>query len=161
MISALVLFGLGLGCGGSLDADGASGDLVEGTQLALASAAPAGPPRHKLSAWAALPSTARTPGPTSGHFITPANGVVPPFPDAQPIPGWSGLLANRDGTFSAMPDNGYGAKGNSADYLLGLYNVTMRWKTRGDGTTAPGPVTNNTFVAYNDRRGLLNNPAST
>ncbi len=93
VISALVLFGLGLGCGGPLDADGASDDLVEGTQLALATAAPAGPPRHKLIAWAALPSTARTPGPTSGNFITPANGVVAPVRERPAHPGLVGPAA--------------------------------------------------------------------
>ena len=43
--------------------------------------------------------------------------------NAQPIPGWSGLLENGHGTFIGMPDNGYGAKGNSADYVLGYYVV--------------------------------------
>src|SRR5262245_4943747 len=62
--------------------------------------------RHQLIAWAALPQSERRVGPTSGHFITAANGVTPPFENAQPIPGWSGLLAAEDGeTFIAMPDN--------------------------------------------------------
>jgi hypothetical protein len=159
VISALAVFGLGvgLGCGGPLDADSANDDLVEGTQLALATAAPAGPPRHKLIAWAALPNTARTPGPTSGNFITPANGVVPPFENAQPIPGWSGLLPAQGRSFIGMPDNGFGAKGNSGDYVLGYYIVTPTFKKQSDGTTLPGPVVNDKFIAFNDRRGLLKN----
>ncbi len=28
-----------------------------------------------------------------------------------------------------MPDNGFGAKGNSADFLLRLYRVRPRWET--------------------------------
>jgi hypothetical protein len=114
-------------------------------------------PAHKLIAWAALPQSERTPGPTSGQFATAANGVVPPFLNEQPIPGWSGLLANRDGTFIGMPDNGFGAKGNSADYVLGYYHVNADFKTGSDGTTNPGVVTNERFTAFNDRRGLLKN----
>jgi hypothetical protein len=75
----------------------------------------------------------------------------------QPIPGWSGLLANLDGTFTALPDNGYGAKGNSADYVLGFYRVAPKFKTHADGTTQPGLVTNKSFTAFNDRKGILQN----
>jgi hypothetical protein len=114
-------------------------------------------PQHRLIAWAALPQAERTRGPTSGQFITPALGVVPPFVNAQPIPGWSGLLDNRDGSFLGMPDNGFGSKANSADYLLGFYRVRPHFKTRSDGSTAPGSVSNRSFTAFNDRRGLLNN----
>lgn len=114
-------------------------------------------PEHRLTAWAALPESERTPGPTSGQFIGPILGVVPPFVDAQPIPGWSGLLDNGDDTFLAMPDNGFGSKGNSADYVLGFYRIRPQFKTRGDGTTTPGSVRNRSFTAFNDRRGLLKN----
>jgi hypothetical protein len=117
----------------------------------------AGPARHELTAWAALPQSARTPGPTSGQFITPANGVVPPFVDAQPVPGWSALLDNEDGTFTAMPDNGFGSKGNSSDYVLGFYKVKPSFKTCADGTTNPGSVVNKSFTAFNDKRGVLKN----
>jgi glycerophosphoryl diester phosphodiesterase len=44
---------------------------------------------------------------------------VPPFP-GQPIPGFSAVLDAGRGEFWGMPDNGYGAKGNSADFLLRL-----------------------------------------
>jgi hypothetical protein len=160
VISALALFGICIGCGAPIDLDAAGEvDDIEATRLALATEAPSGPARHQLIAWAALPSTARTPGPTSGQFITPANGVVPPFANAQPIPGWSGLLTADDGSFIGMPDNGFGAKGNSGDYVLGYYLVTPRFKRRADGTTSPGPVVNDRFIAFNDRRGLLKNGA--
>jgi hypothetical protein len=152
-ILATLLFTLG--CGSAAGGEG----VTEAEQsLGLRGHGHAAPqPRHELVAWAALPHSVRTPGPTSGQFSTPANGVVPPFVDAQPIPGWSGLLANHDGTFLGMPDNGFGAKGNSADYLLGYYIVDADFKTSGDGTTAPGSVTNRSFVAFNDRLGLLKN----
>jgi hypothetical protein len=117
----------------------------------------AGAAGHALIGWAALPQETRTPGPTSGQFIAPANGVVPPFVNAQPVPGWSGLLSNGDGSFTAMPDNGYGAKGNSADYVLGFYTVSPSFKTDGDGTTEPGTVVNHSFTSFNDAHGLLRN----
>jgi hypothetical protein len=82
---------------------------------------------------------------------------MPPFDNAQPIPGWSGLLKNDDGTFIAMPDNGYGAKGNSADFVIGFYRVTPTFKTASDGTTTSGPVVNDSFTPFNDANGLLKN----
>lgn len=109
------------------------------------------PVRHELTGWAALDHSERYPGPKTGQFI--ASG---PYED-QPIPGWSGLLSNGDGTFIALPDNGYGSKANSADYVLGFYVVTPQLKRRGDGTTTPGPVTNNSFTPFNDKLGLLSN----
>lgn len=111
----------------------------------------------ELIAWAALPYTERTPGPTSGQFSRAANGVMPPYVDAQPIPGWSGLLYNEDGTLTAMPDNGFGVKGTSGDFVLGFYVVTPKFKTRGDGTTEPGSMVINSFTPFHDGRGLLDN----
>lgn len=111
---------------------------------------------HELTGWTALPSTARWAGPTSGQLINGVKGVSTPFVAEQPIPGWSGLLANSDGTYLAMPDNGYGSKANSGDYLLGYYTISPSFKTAGDGTTNPGLVTNNAFVAFNDANGFLN-----
>lgn len=110
-------------------------------------------PIRRLTGWAALDHSERWPGPTTGHFI--ASG---PYDD-QPIPGWSGLLRNEDGTYLAMPDNGYGSKANSADYLLGFYTMTPTFKTKGDGTTTPGSVVNHSFVAFNDANALLANGA--
>ena len=78
---------------------------------------------------AILPSDAYQPGPPSGAFITGDNGVTPPFP-GQPIPGFSAVLDAGHGEFWAMPDNGYGAKTNSGDFLLRLYRI------RPDFTTA-------------------------
>lgn len=110
-------------------------------------------PESRLTGWAALDHSARTPGPTTGHFITSG-----PYDD-QPIPGWSGLLDNGDGTFLAMPDNGYGSKANSSDYVLGYYIVTTELKRRGDGTTDPGSIVNESFTAFNDENGILANGA--
>ncbi|WP_086933611.1 esterase-like activity of phytase family protein [Agarilytica rhodophyticola] len=112
---------------------------------------------HRLVGWAALDQSEREQGPTSGQFINGQLGITPPFFNTQPIPGWSGLLRNNDGSFTALPDNGFGAKGNSADYLIGFYNVKVDFKKRGDGTTKPGNIENQFFVPFNDRNNLLKN----
>ncbi len=72
----------------------------------------------------------------SGKAISADNGVTPPFAD-QPVVGFSAILNAGAGEFWAMPDNGYGAKDNSADFLLRLYRVRPRFRTvrGGDGTT--------------------------
>ena len=82
---------------------------------------------------AILPSDAYQPGPPSGAFITGDNGVTPPFP-SQPIPGFSAVLDAGHGEFWAMPDNGYGAKTNSGDFLLRLYRIRPDFKTATGGT---------------------------
>ncbi len=72
------------------------------------------------------------PGPPSGALVTPANGRKGPFA-GQVIPGFSGVVDNGNGTFWAMPDNGFGAKANSADFLLRLYLVKPAWETANGG----------------------------
>ncbi|NOT43273.1 MAG: esterase-like activity of phytase family protein [Acidobacteria bacterium] len=109
----------------------------------------------ELSGWAEIPSTYRHPGPVSGQFAGPANGVTPPYA-GQPIPGFSGMApTRRNGRYVALPDNGFGAQGNSADFVIGFYEITPHFKTRGDGTTSRGPVTVHRFTPFSDPRGLL------
>ena len=109
----------------------------------------------QLSGWAEIPSTYRHPGPVSGQFTGPNNGVTPPY-DGQPIPGFSGMIpAPTPGSFIALPDNGYGAQGNSADFVIGFYEVTPRFKTTGDGTTSRGAVEIHGFTHFSDPSGLL------
>ena len=86
---------------------------------------------------AILPSDAYQPGPPSGAFITGDNGVTPPFP-SQPIPGFSAVLDAGDGEFWAMPDNGYGAKANSGDFLLRIYRIRPDFKTAAGGSGTVG-----------------------
>jgi hypothetical protein len=82
---------------------------------------------------AILPSDAYQPGPPSGAFIPPDNGVTPPFP-GQPIPGFSAVLDAGHGEFWGMPDNGYGAKTNSGDFLLRVYRIRPDFETARDGS---------------------------
>ena len=56
--------------------------------------------------------------PTSGQFITAASGRTPPFFNRQPLQGFSAILRQDDGSYLIMSDNGYGAKDNSADFVL-------------------------------------------
>ncbi len=84
--------------------------------------------RPTLVARARLSADHLEAGPPSGAQATPANGRTGPF-DGQVVPGFSGMVDNGDGTFWAMPDNGFGAKANSADFLLRLYKVRPRWQT--------------------------------
>ncbi|WP_332663110.1 esterase-like activity of phytase family protein [Aeromicrobium sp.] len=117
--------------------------LAGGVVVALAAAAtlsPAtasaerghGPDSPRLLARALLSADHQADGPPSGALATPANGRQGPFP-GQVIPGFSAAIDNGDGTFWAQPDNGFGAKGNSADFLLRLYLVKPRWRTAGGG----------------------------
>jgi glycerophosphoryl diester phosphodiesterase len=87
----------------------------------------------RLVARAILPSDAYQPGPPSGSMVAPNNGVTPPFP-GQPIPGFSAVLDGPARTFWGMPDNGYGSKANSADFLLRLYRIRPQFKTARDGS---------------------------
>src|SRR5262245_56192889 len=89
----------------------------------------------ELSGWADIPWTYRQPGPKSGQLATGSNGVTPTY-TGQPIPGFSGIIPSpTPGRFIGLPDNGYGAQNNSADFVLGFYQFTPTFKTTGDGTT--------------------------
>jgi hypothetical protein len=104
-----------------------------------------------LVARAILPSNAYQPGPPSGSFIAPDNGVTPPFP-GQPIPGFSAVLDAGNGNFLAMPDNGFGAKTNSGDFLLRLYRVRPAFKTPQGGS---GAVDVRGFIQLRDPKGKV------
>jgi hypothetical protein len=108
-----------------------------------------------LRGWAEIPSTYRHPGPTSGQFATGANGVTPPY-QGQPIPGFSGVIPSpARGRFIGLPDNGFGAQNNSADFVIGFYEFTPDFKTVGDGTSSRGPIAINSFTPFSDPHGFL------
>src|SRR5262245_51268828 len=87
-----------------------------------------------LEGWSSLPADTFASGPTSGQFITPANGRVPPFVSMQPIQGFSSVLRESNGDFLAMCDNGFGAKDNSADYVLRVYRISPDFKSKNQGS---------------------------
>jgi glycerophosphoryl diester phosphodiesterase len=74
-----------------------------------------------LKGFASLPADTFAPGPAAGAGIS-ANGRTGPFP-GQPVQGFSGVQLAEPNTFWFMPDNGFGAKNNSSDFLLRLYQV--------------------------------------
>ncbi|GAA4468186.1 hypothetical protein GCM10023170_081780 [Phytohabitans houttuyneae] len=126
-------------------------------------------PQPVLKSRAILSATAYQPGPVSGTQLapTPVNGITPPFP-GQPIPGFSAVIQAPGPAGSgprsaastapgdrllAMPDNGFGAKNNSADFLLRAYYVEPDWREHGvavkgfisfrdPGRKVPFPITN-------------------
>ncbi|WNG29338.1 esterase-like activity of phytase family protein [Cystobacter fuscus] len=84
---------------------------------------------------AILPAELYQSGQPSGSLVTPDNGVTVPFA-GQPIPGFSGILDAGGGEFWAMPDNGFGTKSNSGDFLLRIYRIRPDFRTeRGGGGT--------------------------
>ncbi|MEU8299845.1 esterase-like activity of phytase family protein [Micromonospora sp. NPDC048909] len=92
-------------------------------------------PEVSLRGRALISATAYQPGPVSGTQLapTPVNGIAAPFP-GQPIPGFSAVIPARAGDRSgerllAMPDNGFGAKTNSADFLLRAYEIEPKYGT--------------------------------
>ena len=71
---------------------------------------------------AVLSADTFAPGSTSGQFKQ-TNRTVP-FIQAQPVQGFSAAIPGpKPGTYLVISDNGFGAKSNSADYLLRIYGV--------------------------------------
>ncbi|MBE2320626.1 esterase-like activity of phytase family protein [Solirubrobacter sp. CPCC 204708] len=95
-----------------------------------------------LEGRALYPATQYQPGPTSGNVGVGANnGITPPFP-GQPIVGFSGALRDGPNRYLAMPDNGFGTKGNSRDFLLRVYKIFPNWST--------GKIEVNGFLSLRD-----------
>lgn len=106
-----------------------------------------------LEARAVLPALTFAAGPPSGSLLGTAaiNGVTPPFP-GQPVQGISALLDGPGETYLAMPDNGYGAKENSADFLLRVYRIRPDFETAQGGA---GTVAVEGFVQLRDPDGRI------
>ena len=100
---------------------------------------------NELTAFAVMPANTFAEGPTSGQFAgSGAGGNALPLVNKQPVQGISAVLAGpTDDTFYVMPDNGFGAKTNSADALLRIsaikpdFTVWTRRGLRGTGTISP------------------------
>jgi hypothetical protein len=100
---------------------------------------------NELTGFAVMPANTFAKGPTSGQFAgAGAGGNALPLVNKQPVQGFSAVLAGpTDDSFYVMPDNGFGAKTNSADALLRIYavkpdfTVWTRRGLRGSGTVAP------------------------
>ncbi len=101
-----------------------------------------------LKGFASLPADTFASGPQSGKAITGnLNGKTIPFP-SQPVQGFSGVQVADGNSFWYLADNGYGAKDNSADFLLRLYRLDpsfQGYEAGGDGSVK---VLN--FVQFSD-----------
>jgi hypothetical protein len=91
---------------------------------------------NELSAFAVMPANTFSEGPTTGQFAGPgAGGNALPLVNKQSVQGISAVLAGpTDDTYYVMPDNGFGAKTNSADALLRVYAIKPDftvWTKRG------------------------------
>lgn len=128
-----------------------SGILSSLAVLAIASAgAPTrGDEGPYLEGRAVLPANTLAPGPPSGTLLAPGvvNGITIPWP-SQIVQGFSALGKGREpGEYLAMPDNGFGAKATSRDFLLRAYFVKIDFKTAQGGT---GDVEVGDFLSFRD-----------
>jgi len=102
-----------------------------------------------LQARATLSADYQAAGPASGALATPngpVNGRTGPFP-GQVVPGFSGVVADKNGDYWAMPDNGFGSKANSADFLLRVYLVHPAFETADGGQ---GAIDVERFISLRD-----------
>lgn len=89
-----------------------------------------------LIGYAELAADTFRPGPTSGQFIEPVNGRAPPFPDKQPVQGFSALLQGENDSWIVLSDNGFGKRSNSSDYILSIYHIEAEFRTQNGGSSA-------------------------
>jgi glycerophosphoryl diester phosphodiesterase len=86
-----------------------------------------------LSGFIVLPADTFAEGPASGAFIAATantNGRTVPF-DSQPVQGFSALIpAPTEGHWYGMSDNGFGARDNSADYHLRVYELRFDFEAQ-------------------------------
>ena len=119
--------------------------VVAGLAATALTTRAAGPVDAELVGFALMPANTFAEGPTSGQFAGPgAGGNALPLFDKQPVQGISAVLEGPTGrSFYVMPDNGFGAKTNSADALLRIYALQPNFKTWnghavvGSGTVKP------------------------
>lgn len=98
-----------------------------------------------LVGWAQLPADTFDAGPASGAW---SNGVRAEARFvSQPVQGFSGVQFGKDGSFWFLSDNGYGAKNNSADYLLRIRNFKLTPATQ---KGAASKVEVGQFVQFSD-----------
>jgi glycerophosphoryl diester phosphodiesterase len=105
-----------------------------------------------LKGFASLPADTFAPGPVSGKAITSTTRTVP-FP-SQPVQGFSAVQfgpgTTGENSFWFMPDNGYGAKENSADFLLRLYEVTPSFQGLSPNGNGSALVNRQNFIQLSD-----------
>ncbi|MCP9773956.1 esterase-like activity of phytase family protein [Synechococcus sp. Tobar12-5m-g] len=119
-------------------------------------------PAVTLKGYAVLPADSFSDGLPSGAKIDPKsdlNGRTIPF-KSQPVQGFSAILPAANGNWLVMSDNGYGAKANSADFLLSFDEMKIDWEKKTvqvvDFTTLSDPDTKVPFpIVNNDTKDRL------
>ena len=114
-------------------------------------------PQVTLTGRAVLPVQTYAPGPPSGTLLPPGvvNGISFPLP-SQPVQGFSSMVDGRvPGEYLAMPDNGFGAKATSKDFLIRAYFIRPDFKTARGGS---GSVKVGDFVSFRDPHNLIGFP---
>lgn len=87
-----------------------------------------------LKGFASLPADTFAEGPDSGKDIS-GNGRTGPF-SGQPVQGFSAVQFASPNSFWFMPDNGFGRKENSSDFLLRVYELQPNFRSGGTGDGA-------------------------
>jgi hypothetical protein len=103
--------------------------------------------KTELMGYSELAADTFATGPASGQFNANGSKAAAPRFTSQPVQGFSGIQFAANGNYWMLSDNGFGAKYNSVDYLLRLYNVTLAAKT---ATGGAGTVAVNNFIQLRD-----------
>lgn len=100
-----------------------------------------------------LPADTFAEDPSSGSKLEDETkgGRVPPF-EGQPVGGVSAVLDTGNSEHLAMADNGFGMKGNSADFLLRAYLIRPGFETAGGGG---GEISVRAFIQLRDPDRLI------
>ncbi len=121
--------------------------LVAALGLSLACSFSLSAQAAELVGYAVLPADTFAEGPASGQYGGDGSKAAAPRFPSQPVQGFSAVQFGPGGSYVFMPDNGYGAKYNSPDFLLRLYTLTLTPKTAPSGA---GSVKVGTFVQLRD-----------
>jgi glycerophosphoryl diester phosphodiesterase len=137
--------------------------MVAGPVVAASPASPThrggGDREPTLVGRAVLPVQTYAGLPQSGALVVPGagtiNGITFPLP-GQPVQGFSSIVKGRHGgEYLGMPDNGFGGKANSVDFLIRAYYLRPDFKTAAGGT---GSVEVGDFVSFRDPDRLIGFP---
>lgn len=132
---------------------------VLGLAPALTAAADGrGDEQPQLVGRAVLPVETYAEGPPAGNAFAgqTINGIQFPLTQGQPVEGFSAVVeGRRHGEWLAMPDNGFGNKQNSRDFLIRAYYLGLNFETAEGGS---GTVAVRDFIQFSDPDGLIGFP---
>ena len=110
-------------------------------------------PYVELTGFAVLPADTFADGPPSGQFNGNGSKLPAPRFPAQPVQGFSGVQFGPScDSYYVLSDNGFGAKFNSIDYLLRIYEIAPDPLTVDGGT---GDVDVVDFIELRDPAALV------